>query len=186
MSNRTYLYACSRVPGHPDADSGEGEYASIAEFSYDIPVVYRLLMSVNPRVCHSLIWDSDEPLALAAEYDPGVERLAAFLARIDLPEAQPMIQEALDFLNDPDNKLGYFVLEAGELYAMGEGPEHEQNLALLADLRDPGPYVEMALHTLREACDPRSSLARQGTDPMLALRLMGLGSWSEHLYYDVD
>jgi hypothetical protein len=168
-----------------DEDAEEFEYASIGEFSYDIPVVFRLLMSVNPRVCYSLIWDNDEPMALAADYDAGLARLAAFVARIDLPEAQPMIQEALDFLNNPDNKLDYFVLEAGELYAMGDGPEDEQNLALLVDLQDPEPYIEMALRTLRDACDPGSSVARQGIDPTTALRLMGFGSWSEELYYDL-
>lgn len=184
MANRSYLYACSRIPGPLDEEE-ELDYASIAEFPYDIPVVYRLLMSANPRVCYSMIWDSDEPLALAADYDAGVERFAAFCARIDLPEAQPLIQDALDFLNHPENKLDYFVLEAGELYAMGDRPEDEQNLALLVDLQDPEPYVEMALRTLRDACDPKSSVARQGTDPAMAMRLMGFGSWSEHLYYDL-
>lgn len=180
MANRSYLYSSNRVPGPVKDGYEELELASLAEFPYDIPVAYRLLMSANPRVCHSVIWDSEEPIALAAEYDAGLARLAGFLAQIDLPQAQPLIQETLDFLGDPDNKQAFFVLEAGELFAMGEDGLAQQNLALLAELKDAELHAAQALASLRE-------VSGQGEEALAAeLRMMGLGSWSNTLYYDAQ
>lgn len=61
MANRSYLYSLSNRPAtyydRPDTIS------SLSEWAYDVPFVYRLLMSADPRLCASLVaegLDDDE------------------------------------------------------------------------------------------------------------------------------
>ena len=53
MANRSYLYSLSNRPAlygdRPDTIS------SLSEWAYDVPFVYRLLMSADPRLCASLV-----------------------------------------------------------------------------------------------------------------------------------
>lgn len=87
MANRTYLYSLSHRPtayeDRPVSISG------LSEWAYDVPFVYRLLMSGDPQRCASLIsegLDSDTegqstPIhAISASFDPGFERVQRFAA----------------------------------------------------------------------------------------------------------
>ncbi|MDR6674128.1 hypothetical protein [Xanthomonas sp. 1678] len=53
MANRSYLYSLSNRPAsygdRPDTIS------SLSEWAYDVPFVYRLLMSADPQLCASLV-----------------------------------------------------------------------------------------------------------------------------------
>ena len=62
MANRSYLYSLSNRPtsyaDRPETISG------LSEWPYDVPFIYRLLMSGDPQLCASLVsdgLDDDEP-----------------------------------------------------------------------------------------------------------------------------
>ena len=96
MANRSYLYATDVSPQQIEQWS-EGRQIGISEWNYDIPLVFKLLISGNTQPCRSLLWDELEPIALQADYQAGVARLAQFLAQITEPSVQQDIQHALDF-----------------------------------------------------------------------------------------
>src|SRR6218665_2111035 len=99
MANRSYLYASNVVPG-PDVKAQAHTVAGISEWNYDIPIVYKLLLSSNPRPCRSFICNTPHDIAMVGGYAPGVERLTAFLNRIDLPGARQLLAAMLGFVQD--------------------------------------------------------------------------------------
>ncbi|HEJ7883757.1 TPA: hypothetical protein SMI12_000674 [Serratia liquefaciens] len=81
MANRAYLYSLSNQPAsfedRPETISG------LSEWAYDIPFLYRLLMSGNPQLCASLfndgLNDGQDPLyAISSPFEPGFERVKRF------------------------------------------------------------------------------------------------------------
>jgi len=97
MANRSYLYSLSNRPSsyadRPETVSG------LSEWPYDVPFMYRLLMSGDPQLCASLVadgFDSDEPesktalYAISSHFDTGFARVKRFTeiiraATADLP-----------------------------------------------------------------------------------------------------
>ena len=71
-----------------------------------------------------------DDIAIIGDYRRGVERLKKFLHQIELPAAQPLIDETLRFLARDDNRREYIVLEGGELFDMGADPMKELNARL--------------------------------------------------------
>lgn len=203
MANRSYLYASDVIPGQPDAEGGK--LVGLSERRYDIPLVFKLLASGRPRLCPSVIWSDYGEVAIVGDYAAGLAALDAFLARVQHAAAQPLVNEALDFLRAPQQRARYIVLDAGELLEMDEVPLHEQARMLLAELQDLTPGVEDALADLPP---PPNGAPVQGSPrspgwwtrwfgrppvptpapdeaaspgPFLAL---GLGNWSSTLYHD--
>ncbi|EKS9797601.1 MULTISPECIES: DUF7822 domain-containing protein [Burkholderia] len=83
MANRSYLYSLGNRPtsyeDRPDTISG------LSEWAYDVPFMYRLLMSCDPQPCASLISDGLDgtkvPLhAISSPFAPGFERVRRFVA----------------------------------------------------------------------------------------------------------
>ena len=76
-----------------------------------------------------------------------------------------MRSEARAFLTDPNNQRRYFVLECGEIYGMEDEPPGEQNTRLVEEI---------------------ASLATVNTIPWptRSIDALGLGNWSNVLYYD--
>lgn len=102
MANRSYLYSLSNRPtsyaDRPETISG------LSEWPYDVPFIYRLLMSGDPQLCASLVsdgLDDDEPgsrtrlYAISSPFEPGFERVKRFLdilrvaVAVPLPTASP-------------------------------------------------------------------------------------------------
>lgn len=92
LANRSYLYSLSNRPSaYEDRPAHIG---GLAEWAYDVPFLFRLLMSADPQLCASLIskgLDGDEPgrettlYAISASFEPGfarVCRLAALLQQM--------------------------------------------------------------------------------------------------------
>lgn len=85
MSNRSYLYSLSSQPtsfaDRPVTLSG------LSEWVYDVPFLYRLLMSADPQLCASLVADGLDGEesgpktrlhAISSPFDPGLERAIRF------------------------------------------------------------------------------------------------------------
>lgn len=197
MANRSYLYSTNTIPG-PDVSPDERELTGISEQNYDIPLVYKILLSGNPRKCKSSIWDTPEDIAIVGNYDAGVERLSEFLDRICHPDAEPLKTEALDFLAMGTNRNNYFVLECGEIFDMEDEPLSEQTGRLLAEIQNLDAEMKSALSrvmahfpipspnrgllaSLFNRNPPTIHYQDQFRDAVMSL---GLGYWSNVLYYD--
>jgi len=202
MANRSYLYSTNIIPEANQNDSSR-VLTGISEYNYDIPIVFKVLLSGNTQACLSVIWDNPEKIALIGDYASGVQNLEAFLAGITLPAAQAPITEALEFLKIPENQNQYFILECGEIFAMSETPIEAQNLALLNQVQNLQPEIEAAYQSLlppakvmNEQPKPIGLLAKLfGRRPTLpkalsanesdqAIFSLGLGLWSNILYFD--
>lgn len=197
MANRSYLYSTNVIPGSID-EVNDRKMIGIAEWDYEIPIVCKLLLSGNPKTCRSSLWENPEEIALIGDYATGVKKLEEFLSQIALPAAQNSIAETIEFLNRPENKNQYFVLECGEVFDMDDTPLFEQNLALLEELKNLQPEAERALQSL---VPPSVELSKSAGffarlfsrtsepsvpvhDLMKSLDELGLGNWSNILYYD--
>ncbi|WP_432727161.1 hypothetical protein [Variovorax sp. W6] len=86
MANRSYLYSLGNRPSsyadRPETISG------LSEWPYDVPFMFRVLMSGDPRLCASLVsdgFDTDEPgsktrlHAISSSFDPGFGRVKRFI-----------------------------------------------------------------------------------------------------------
>lgn len=110
LANRSYLYSLGNRPSayadRPETISG------LSEWPYDVPFMFRLLMSGDPQLCASLVsdgFDSDEPgsktrlHAISSSFDPGFERVRRF---IDI--VRPLLLEAPETGRQPQSLLGHF------------------------------------------------------------------------------
>lgn len=207
MANRSYLYASDFIPGQPD---GQGrKLVGLSEWRYDIPLVFKLLASGRPQLCPSLIGGDHGDIAIVGDYAAGLSALEAFLARLQYPPAQRLVNEALEFLHAPEQRARYLVLEPGELFAMTDAPAAAQGQALLTELQDLAPSVEEALSSLAALLQAPASAASDASqarapwwarwfsrpsappppapaDPLAPFRALGLGHWSGELYFDPE
>ncbi|WP_188687582.1 DUF7822 domain-containing protein [Silvimonas amylolytica] len=82
MANRAYLYSLDNCPtsyaDRPDTITG------LSEWAYDVPFIYRVLMSGDPKLCASLISDGfmdEDPShktalhAISSTFDSGFQRV---------------------------------------------------------------------------------------------------------------
>lgn len=182
MANRSYLYSCNIVPG-ADAGAVARKRIGLSEWNWETPLAFRLLLSGNPRVCRSTIWDLPDEIAIVGDYAQGVEKLRAFLARITLPEAQPLIAEAMAFLDDEANRQAWLVLESGELYDMEDSDMAALNSEMLASIQDVDSEAEAMLTALQAGAQGGPDSAHQSAEEALAE--LGLGNWSNVLYFDL-
>ncbi|SEK27474.1 DUF7822 domain-containing protein [Rhodococcus maanshanensis] len=189
MANRTYLYTTPLAPQADPAEACNQRLTGISEWPYAIPLVPRILVSVDPRARQSIIWDGTPDLiAVTARCGPGITRLEKFLSRIHHPGLGTMADDALRFLRahtDPDD---HFVLECGEIFAMDDEPFAEQGAALLSGLADIDAEMEAALAELAPA-KPNFwqrvfAPAQQSIEE--PLHELGLGHWSDALYFELD
>jgi hypothetical protein len=179
MANRSYLYAIDAVPAI-DSSPSESRCIGISEFNGAIPIVFKLLLTGNPRACRSIIWKTPDEIALVGEYALGFQRLKEFLARIDLPAAQPLIQECLDFLEDNKHRRNYFLLECGEIFELTEEPLDQQNAKLLNEITDLDAEIDQALERVKATIvnGPRS----EGLPPNLSAAAKELDAEVEGLF----
>lgn len=119
MANRSYLYSLSNRPttytDRPETISG------VSEWNYDIPFMYRLLMSGDPQLCASLISDgleSDEGdekvklYAISGRFEPGFLRVKRFITIVRFlaeqapaavaPQAPSLIGQLKNWLLPPN------------------------------------------------------------------------------------
>jgi hypothetical protein len=186
VANRSYLYSSKTVPGD-QAPQEKRRLQGIAEWNYDIPLAFKLLLSGNPRPCRSSIWETEELVAIAGDYRVGVERLTQFLQKIKIPVAQPMIQETFAFLNSDKNKNLFFVLECGEIFTMEDEPLLDQTNRLIRDIKNLEPILDPDLSgtSSPRANKVEKNLVEESINPLKPIYELGLGAWANILYFDL-
>lgn len=212
MANRSYLYAIGFDRSRGERQAGD-KIHGLAEYAYDIPLAYKILVSQNARPVCSINWDYPQPIAIQGDFDAGCQKLFAFLntlAAADIfepAELERQIQASKTFL--AQQRLPYAILEAGEIYELNLEPGIEaQNQALWeTDILQIDQHLAACLETFRrmqreiEAGPPPGWLARlfgrsistkgQPHPKAEAMRqemwdLLGINAWSSTLYYDFD
>ena len=183
MANRAYLYSTNHIPGTAVSKTDPRRFVGISEWPYDIPLAYGLLLSGNPRTCRSVIWDAPEDISIIADYEPGVERLKAFMREFDVPAAQPLFDETVAFLDAAENRNSYFFLEPLEVYELMEGDIPALNRGLCrATTHLDERAAEAVEHVQHIARDP----AQSDEDVVAAVHELGFGEWSNILYWDLS
>ena len=115
MANRSYLYSLSNRPisfsDRPETISG------LSEWAYNVPFVYRALMSGDPQLCGSLVTDGlsgDEPghptviHAISSRFDLGFDRVQRFaqIVQASLAEHSPSPEPQATLAVQPISLLG--------------------------------------------------------------------------------
>ena len=118
MSNRCYLYSLNALP----RESGMTAIG-LSEAENEIPLIYKILVSRNPKTTKSIIFESEENIAITADYEGGVRALEAFAQKLgdeDCEEESSKIFKIIDFLKDEQNAQKYIHIECGEIFEMAD------------------------------------------------------------------
>lgn len=186
MANRSYLYSSDHLPESPEW-LAKKKLHGIAEYRYDIPLVFKILLGGDPVAVKSSIWDTTEKIAIAGDYARGVKNLTGYVARIADPVARPLIDEALGFLNSPAHARKHFILESGEIFELSDKGLGDSSMALLGEIRDLGARIS-SLEVPKPAKVGGGFLSRlfgsKAPDPRSPYYEIGLGSWTDILYFD--
>lgn len=134
MANRTMLIAANKVP-MDQSDAGL-KTIGLSEFNYDIPLIYSVLVSVKPRLCQSVVFEMDEPLAIAGDAKGGLRKLQKLRSQIgaDAPNGE-LIDQVIEFLSKAHHDYPYFLLEPAEVFSMSGDPLGPQMKGLLKDVK---------------------------------------------------
>ena len=64
MANRSYLYNIDfNTIERPKTK--EDSILSVSEYAYEIPLVFKILVSINPVSTKSILWDYEHPIAIS-------------------------------------------------------------------------------------------------------------------------
>ncbi len=182
MANRSYLYSTDHLPESSEWET-KPALRGISEWNYDIPLVFKLLLTGNPFTVKSSIWDSPEKIAIAGDFQQGFDTLNEYLS--ELPEAAaPLVSEARAFLCDSANRRKYFILECTEIYTLLDDAPAELNLELLQEIEVLGSIAGV----LPIPDVPEASTGDEITtaDPLQPYYDLGLGNWSNVLYFQFE
>ncbi len=187
MANRSYLYSIAALPR---SDDNRRKIVGLSEWNYDIPLVYKVLLSGNPQLSKSVFWQTDDDIALVGDFDVGLDRLKDFLPRIPDSKTKQSLGAAVTFLEIPKNHQKLFLLENCEIYGMGDSHPAQQNAELLKSIAQIDLVIEKFLEELSDSSS-QSSLTndkgrsnRQSNRRQELLDGLGLENWSNNLYFN--
>lgn len=165
MADRCMLFAARALPTKP----GETvPVLALGEFGWDIPTLYKILVSASPQKCRSVVFDQPGPFAIAGDRQGGLGCLAALRAKLPAnAPAIPGIDDAIAYLSKPHIDHPYFLLEPGEILALGSGDMQAELQTLFAEVE-----------ALRQ--DDLIALAKTSKEP----RDWATDSWSSILYFE--
>ena len=220
MANRCYLYNIDFNPSDRKKTS-EDSILSVSESSYEIPISYKILLSGNPISSDSAIWDYDYPIAILGEFKKGKEALLEFLDKLNATNLfekdyiQTQRAKTKEFLEGNSFNLRYFIMEAAELYEMGNEPMEEQNRVILNEAHNIEDTIDQFILKIKQlnteinqlqfkkdqtttsflfkkvkpalSDKERSILQKEIENKNIQKRaLLGIEDWSTVLYYQFD
>lgn len=170
MSSFSYLFLCNAKPPRAEgAQSAPMQHISTGR--NDVPFAFKLLLSGGPEAIKVSRGGPRKSFYVVGDHRSGVERLAAFLHRIDLPEAQPVILDTLSFLNKPEHRNTFFVLDPADIFDMKEESHTGQVQKLVAEIENIDATFEYELARLNEPLGPIT--LGPGAMPGFIARLFG-------------
>ncbi len=202
VANRSYLYSVDKKFEEIEKQNIIG----LSEWNYDIPLLYKILLSCDPQICKSPAassWESfdnddnyeiDENCAILADFEGGILKLKEFSKKITHHIAQKLFKEAIDFLQESNNRQKYFLLDLAEIYEMNDGSSQEQNQELIAQIRSLDNYADEVVTKLAKY-NPERFANRNWLGKLFSPKIddqeleelfceeLGLGNWHNELYY---
>ena len=190
MANRSYLYSVNRA-------ADPATVAGVAEWNYDIPLAFKILASGAPALRPSIIWPDAGKIAIESEYSEGVHKLIGFLARIQHPKANGLLQKAKEFLESRETRGTSFILECGEIFDIRPGDLEKRAAQLLSEIQDIDRQVEQLILRVNPGLPPSSSaptrlIGRLASvflkrpRPEILIQSLGLSNWTNYLFYDPE
>ena len=197
MANRSYLYSVNEIPtkkSSPDFITG------LSEFSWDIPLIYKILLTGNPQKCSSIIWDNQQ-IGIVSNYQDGVRKLETFLDILEQEdinnknEFQKHHKEIMNFLKKESNKDMYIVLEAGEIFDAEEIQLDESVSHVIDEIKSISKDLDQLLETKAKPKKWYSifrdifSKSERKNEILRKLKSdwkneLGIDCWSNNLYFD--
>jgi hypothetical protein len=180
VANRAYLYSLSNRPA--DYQDRPETISGLAEWAYDVPFMFRLLMSGDPQLCASLITDeldADPPdqktrlHAISSPFDAGFERVRRFvdIARLPGVGAAPRPAPAASVAAPAPTT---FIGRLKRLFASTRG-----GVPTPPPVPVPAPAVAGTAHFLK-ALDETVAFLEAHRDTRLLLETIELDGMSEH------
>jgi hypothetical protein len=143
----------------------------ISTARHDVPFAFKVLLSGAPKAIKTSRGGSRTSFNLLGDRQSGVEHLAAFLHRIDLPEARPVIHHTLSFLSKPEHQSTFFILDPVEVFDLMEESHTTQVQRLTDEIANIDSTFEYELARLREPLGPIT--IGPGLMPVFIARLFG-------------
>ena len=147
MANRSYLYNVdfNRLDRLKTPDDS---VLSVSEYAYEIPLSYKILLSVNTLNNKSILWDYEHPISISGDAKKGLDSLLKFLDKIQSLNLfedvyiKSEIEKTKLFFSKNEFELKYFFLEGGELYEMSDEPFEKQNLEIFTEVNQIEETIE--------------------------------------------
>lgn len=139
MANRSYLFLLNFDRTTRKKEESD-KILGLSEYSYTIPVSYKILLSQECKLTDSILWDYEHPISIIGNFQKGREKLILFLSELReksyyAPQLlDKLISETVDFLNKGTNIGEYTYLEAGEVFEMGNDTIEIQNKQLFDEI----------------------------------------------------
>lgn len=184
MANRAYLYSTDK---HPSEE--KKKIIGISEWSYEIPIVFKVLLSGDTEQTRSMIWcECEDNISIVGDMDKGIKKLKDFLSKVECDSN--LKEEAISFLEATENNQKYLVLECGEIHDMLDCNLGEANAKVFNDILNIDIEIEQTLIKLSPPKEKKGFLnslfgKKEVSNPMPIGRI-GLGEWSNILYFDLS
>ena len=198
MANRSYLYSLDFDINKEKRNEGK-KVCGLSEWPYDIPLAYKILMSQESKLSKSIIWETDEKIAILGNFYKGRERLFSFLDKLlkmnllDKNELESQIFETKEYLNDSKHENKYIILECGEIFEMNEDELENQNKFLYEDILKIDVAINNFIEEIKKPLNKdhydvkklinRNKLSIEKAVNTVKLNLLGIAFWSDVLYY---
>src|SRR6187402_1791248 len=107
MANRSYIYSISFDRTKRKRENLD-KVIALSEFNYAIPLSYKILVSQNPQLSNSFIWELEKPIAILGDFKKGKEKLFLFLEILktknifDPEQLNAKVEITKEFFNTPD------------------------------------------------------------------------------------
>lgn len=170
MAHYSYLFLSNKKT--PRAEKPQAApMQHISTGRNDVPFAFKVLLSGEPEAIRVSHGGPRKSFYLVGDRRAGVERLAAFLRRIDLPAGQPVIHDTLSFLDKPEHQSTFFVLNPADIFDMRDESHIVQVQKLVAEIGNIDATFEYELARLNEPLGPIT--LGPGTMPGFIARLFG-------------
>ena len=147
MANRSYLYSFSK--------DNKGEIAKIFDISeqnYEIPIIYKILVSENTQIVPSKLFN--EATALVGDAKNGRKRLDAFFEKLikkNIFEKEELKELQQSFIKHLDKyTLDYFLFEPIEVISMSDVDLDKEVTNLKTEI---DAYSKMISNFFKDTCD---------------------------------
>lgn len=142
MANRSYLYSLDVFPNYLKPRA-----IGLSESEYNIPLIYRILVSSAPQATESILFSGQGKIAITADYDGGVRKLEEFFSKLP-QEYKEKADNVIKFLKDYKNRQLYIHLECAEIFAMEAESDDElekKNAELVEEIKNIDEEIKKAL-----------------------------------------